>query len=297
MNSLCRRHTIQAVVSIYVTLSLVIAPVAYAVDVVIPDGSTVYLVTLESVVGKKNETAVGDFVRARVWRDVVIDGQIVIKGGTQATTQIASITSRKIFGIKGKMSMSAVETTTVDGQTVYLSGGYNKEGKSRMGVALGVGLLLLWPVLFVPGKAAELPAGTVMDSFTTGSMEVNIPGSEKPRRKINLGSVMSGFSVEVLYDMLMEVEKPKYFDFLITTDLDAPSEFFIDVINNAKVKPLELKVLSVETDEDNAEKSVRANVTIKKLAKQFKKGINTFEVAYDDDGERVAEEIILDIEL
>ncbi len=290
-------RTNQTIVSIFATLSLVIAPIAYAADVVIPDGSTVYLVTLETVVGKKSETAVGDFVRARVWRDVIVDGQIVIKGGTIATTKVASVTNRKIFGIKGKMSLSAVETTTVDGQTVYLSGGYHKEGKSRMGWSLGIGLLLLWPVLFVPGKAAELPAGTIMDSFTSGSIEVNIPGSEKPRRKINLGSVMSGFSVEVLYDMLMEVEKPKYFDFLITTDLDAPSEFSIDVINNAEIKPIELEVLSVEIDEEEEEKTVRANVKIKTLAKKFKKGINTFEVSYDDGGERVAEEIILDIEM
>ena len=90
MSAFCLNRTNQTIVSIFATLSLVIAPVAYAADVVIPDGSTVYLVTLETVVGKKSETAVGDFVRARVWRDVVIDGQIVIKGGTQATTQIAS---------------------------------------------------------------------------------------------------------------------------------------------------------------------------------------------------------------
>lgn len=297
MNAFLSYRRLRVFVSFLVTYSLVLAPVAYAADVVIPDGTTVYLVTLETVVGKKHETAVGDFVRARVWRDVVVDGQIVIKGGTTATIQVASISNRKMFGVKGKMSMSAVETTSVDGQTVYLAGGYKKEGKSRMGLSLGVGLLLLWPVLFVPGKAAELPAGTVMDSFTSGSVDITIADSKKPRRKINLGSIMSGFSVEVLYDMLMEVEKPKYFDFLITTDLDAPSEFTIDVINNANVKPLKLKVLSVETDEDNEEKSVRANVEIKKLAKQFKKGINTFEVSYVDGSERVAEEIILDIEM
>ena len=289
--------TIPTIISIFAALSLVVAPVAYAVEAVIPDGTTVYLSTMQTVIGKKNETAVGDIVRARVWRDVVVDGQIAIKGGTPAVVQVASIKARFIFGIKGKMSLAAIQTSTVDGQTVYLTGGYNKEGKSRMGWSLGLGLLVVWPALFIPGKAAELPTGTVMDSFTSGTLTVNIQGKDKPRTTINLGGIMSGFSVEVLYDLLTDVKKPKFFDFLITTDLDAPSEFSIDVVNNVEIKPIELEILSVETDEENEEKSVRANVRIKALAKKFKKGINTFEVSYVNDGERVSEEVVLQIEI
>jgi hypothetical protein len=128
-------------------------------------------------------------------------------------------------------------------------------------------------------------------------MAVNIKGKDKPRATINLGSLMSGFSVEVLYEQLTEVEKPKYFDFLITTDLPAPSEFSIDVVNNTEIKPIELDVLSVDTNEEDEEASVRANVKIKTLAKKFKKGINTFEVSYLSDGERVSEEVTLQIEM
>ncbi len=286
-----------AALPILVTVSLAIAPVAYAAEAVIPDGTTVYLTTLETVVGKKHETAVGGVVRARVWRDVVADGQVVIKGGAPATVQVSSISGRKIFGIKGKMSLAAIQTTSVDGQTVYLTGGYNKEGKSRMGWSLGLGLLVVWPALFVPGKAAELPTGTVMDSFTSGSVAVNIKGKDKPQATINLGSLMSGFSVEVLYELLAEVKKPKYFDFLITTDLPAPSEFLIDVVNNVEIEPIQLEVLSVEDDEEDEVSSVRTNVKIKTLAKKFKKGINTFEVSYMLDGERVSEEVTLQIEM
>ena len=133
MSAFCLKHTLYIFVSFFVTLSLVIAPVAYTAEAVIPDGTTVYLSTMQTVIGKKHETAVGDIVRARVWRDVVVDGQIVIKGGTPATVQVSSISSRKIFGIKGKMSLAAIQTSCVDGQTVYLTGGYNKEGKSRVG--------------------------------------------------------------------------------------------------------------------------------------------------------------------
>jgi len=293
-----RQHRIiKTLVSILVSLSLAFVPVTYAAEVIIPDGTTVYLSTLETVIGKKSQTAVGDIVPARVWRDVIVDGQIVIKGGTPAVVQVASIKGRFIFGVKGNMSLEAVQTSTVDGQTVYLTGGYKKEGKGRMGWSLGLGLLIVWPALFVPGKAAELPAGTVVDSFTSGSATVNIKDKDKPQATVNLGSIMSGFSVDVLYDMLTKVKKPKYFDFLITTDMDTPSEFSIDVVNSAEITPIDLEILSVKTNKENDKKSVRARVSIKTLAKKFKKGINTFEVSYGHGEDRVSEEVVLQIEI
>lgn len=287
----------QYLICMAVSVSLIIAPTVVFADAIIPDDSTVYLTTIETVIGKKSKTSVGQIVRARVWRDVVVDGQILIRGGTSATVKVSRIKSRGIFGIKGEMSLAAVETTAIDGQTVYLTGGYHKEGGGRMMLSLGIGLLLFWPALFVVGKAAELPEGTVMDSFTIGSVTVATADTNKPTRVINLSSYMSGFDVEVLYEELAKTNKPKKFDFLITAPSDAPDIFVIDRINGKSIEPIELKVLSVVIDEEEEEKAVRVNVSIKKLAKLFKKGINTFEVSYTDDGERVAEEVILQIEI
>ena len=136
-----------------------------------------------------------------------------------------------------------------------------------------------------------------MDSFVMGAKTIAVADSKKPTRSINLSSMMSGFEVEVLYDLLANEKKPKYFDFLITTGLDAPKSFVIDVVNSGEVSPISLGVLSVEEDLAVDERAVRANVSIKTLAKQFRKGINTFEIAYVDDGERVAEEVVLQIEM
>jgi len=287
------RHMICVVVSVCIAL----APTFASADVVIPDDTTVYLATAETVIGKKSKTSVGQVIRARVWRDVVVDGQIVIRGGAPATAKVAHIKNRGMFGIKGEMSLAAVNTTTIDGQTVYLTGGYHKEGGGRMLLSLCIGILLFWPALFVVGKSAELPEGTVMDSFTMGSVTVATDESKKPAQTINLASFMSGFSVEVLYKELTKVKKPKYFDFLITAPSDAPDAFFIDTVNGESVAPIEMKTLSTEVDKENYEKSVRTNVAIKVLAKLFRKGINTFEVSYSDGDERVAEEVVLQIEI
>jgi hypothetical protein len=277
------------------SISLVFVNTFAFAAVTIPDDTMVYLTTTETVIGKKDQATVGQIVPARVWRDVIVDGQIVIKGGTPATTKISSLKTRKIFGIQGKMSLAAIETKTVDGQTVYLTGGYNKEGGGRMLVSLGVGVLLFWPALFVVGKAAELPTGTVMDSFTVGAMTVDLPDEKKAMQSINLGSIMSGLSVEVLYEKLKDEKKPKYFDFLITTDTDVPPAFQIDVVNGEEIEPLPLEVLSTESSDE--EQSTFARVKIKPLIKTFKKGINTFEISCVIEDERVAEEVILQIEI
>ena len=289
--------SIRRIIVVAVSLILVLGPTMAHGDIVIPDDTTVYLTTLETVIGKKSQTSVGQIVRARVWRDVIVDGQIAIKGGTPATAKVSHIKNRGIFGVKGKMSLAAIETTAVDGQKVFLTGGYHKEGGGRMLVSLGIGIILFFPALFVLGKAAELPTGTVMDSFTIGSVAVVTGKTTKPMQTIYLGSFLSGFDVEVLYKELAKEKKPKYFDFLITAPIDAPDQFVIDIINGENTEPIDLNVLSVDVNDEDEEKLIRVNVKIKLLVKRFKKGINTFEISYIDNGERVSEEVILQIEI
>ena len=132
----------------FVSVVLVVTPVVSATPTVIPEGTTVYLSINKTVTSRKKETAVGDLVPAHVWRDVVIDGQVVIKRGARAMSEVASVRNRKILGIKGTVSIVAVKTTTVDGQLVHLTGGYHEEGEGLMVMSLGIGILLTWPILF-----------------------------------------------------------------------------------------------------------------------------------------------------
>ena len=80
-----------------------------------------------------------------------------------------------------------------------------------------------------------------------------------------------------------------------TVPESAPEKFIIDSINGVEIKAMKMKTVSVDQRED--EKDVRTRIKIKPLAKQFKKGINRFDVSYvDEEGVRQASEIILDIE-
>lgn len=260
----------------------------------IPPDTRVYLETKEVLIGKKGQVSAGQMVRCQVWRDVLIDGEVVIAAGTPAMAKVDSFKTRKVAGIKGKMTLAALETESVDHQNIQLAGGYNKEGKGRIAMAASLSALVAWPLIFIPGKAAELPDGTVFDAYTTQRIAI---GTQEERRPpvIDLTGTLSSFEVAVLYDELAKQEKPKNFDFLITAPSDAPESFVIDRINGAPTKPVELEVVSVSKSDQTS--SVRASAKIKVLAKRFKKGINTMEVAYlDSAGERRAAEVILDLQ-
>jgi len=253
----------------------------------VPANTRVYLVTKTEIVAKRKLYDVGDTIPVEVWRDVFVDGFFVIKAGTPATLRVDSIKGRNVVGIRGNVGFSAVDTNAVDGQTIQLGGGYNKKGTGRVALSATLGALVFWPALFIPGGVPRFPAGTIFDAYTDGSYSIASTGQEWPVVRIGPPDV---FTVEVAYEKLSATDKPGDFEFILYA-VAGDRDFFIDSINGEPVKPLALQTLPMEGGH------VRASVAIKKLSKQFRRGINRFEVAYaDDSGERVASEVVLEIE-
>ena len=268
--------------------------IAIAGTVDLTNDVRVYIETKESLVAKGDQVQQGQTVRAKVWKDVMVDGHVVIAAGTPVVARVDQIKKRKIAGVKGSMAISALETTSSDGQEVQLSGGYQKEGKSRVGLSVSLAVLVFLPLIFIPGKAAELPAGTVFDAYVDRNMKVEV-GEIVKSKKINLSEFNSDISAELLYDRLTAVEKPKYFEFEITVDDDATRKFAIVGINSKPIKPIKLENTSEATDDD--EVIVTSRVKIKTLVKQFAKGINTIEIAINEPGETASTTMIVDIEI
>jgi hypothetical protein len=248
---------------------------AYAAGVQLPAETRVYVETKQDLIGKGDQVTEGQSVNAAVWRDVVVNGHVLIAAGAPVVTKVDMLKKRQIAGVKGQMTLGAYETQSVDGQLIQLSGGYHKEGKSRMALSITLGVLLILPI-FIPGKAAELPTGTVFDSYVDNDWGVET-GDTMPIRKIDLSYIDSDLSAELLYAKLEEQEKPKYFEFQITTTQGASIEFFIDRINSEAIKPLELKNISESVEGE--ELLINAQIKIKALLKKFEKGINTIEIA------------------
>ena len=162
-----------------------------------------------------------------------------------------------------------------------------------MALSITLGVLFILPIL-IPGKAAELPAGTVFDAYVDRSSHIDV-GNASIARTIDLSFLGLDIEAELLYDKLEEQEKPKYFEFEITVPTDASREFVIDRINSEVINPLKLKNISETIEDDEA--VVNAQIKIKTLAKKFVKGINSIEISSVSGDERVSAKLIINIEI
>jgi len=267
--------------------------VAFADTIRLPANTRVFAETTQDLIGKRGQAEQGQFVRAKVWRDVVVNGHVLIAAGSPVMAKVDSVKHRNIAGVKGTMTVGAYETESVDGQVIQLHGGYHKDGKSRMALSITLGVLFIIPIL-IPGKAAELPAGTVFDASVDNNWQVEV-GATTGTRKINLSYMDSEISAELLYEKFEGQEKPKYFEFQIIVPQDASRSFVIDRINSEAIKPLKLS--NVSENFEGVELVVNAQIKIKTLLKKFAKGINTIEIASIEGDERVATKLTIDIEI
>jgi len=269
------------------------AQVAFAAGAKLSANTRVYVETTQGLIGKRGKAQEGQSVGAKIWKDVVVNGHVLIAAGAPVIAKVDAVKHRNIAGVKGTMTVGAYETESVDGQAIQLSGGYNKDGKSRMALSITLGVLFILPI-FIPGKAAELPAGTIFDANVDTDRQIDV-GASAGTQKIDLSYMDSDISAELLYEKFEGQEKPKYFEFQISVPQDTSTAFVIDRINSEAIIPLRLKTISENIEDD--ELVVNAQIKIKKLLKKFAKGINTIEIANIDSEERIATKLIIDIEI
>lgn len=248
------------------------------------------------VSGKRGDAEVGEKVRCSVWRDVIHEHVVFIKAGTPALCKVEKISHANVAGIKGKLSIGALETKAVDDQVVQLDGGYNKEGKSRMALAISLGAILFLPLIFIPGKAAQLPDGTVFDAFTGPNTTILVEATAPAARLVNLSKLTGGFSADVDYEHLASQESPKIFRLNISSDEALPETFTVDTVNGSRIdSPIPVTIVTRDSTADGS--TVVGEIAVKPLAKKFQQGINRFEIAYMDGSERVATEVVLNIQI
>lgn len=276
--------------------SFLLTSLAAADPLTVPANTRVYIQTDEFISGKKGTTHPGDVIRASIWRDVVVDGQTVIAAGTPVIVKVDDFKKARFAGLKGKISLGAYETTLIDGTPISLGGGLYKEGKGRMALSITLAAVVFIPLIFIKGKAARLPEGTVFDAHFAETITFDAPGYTNTSwtgAAFDLSE--SKLKAEVLYGELETQQEPEIFAFAIEAPKGSKGTFVIDRVNGKRIKPVAIKTQSTGLVRNT--ELWRGEVKIKALSKQFKKGINTFQIATEIEGKRVAREIVLDIEI
>ncbi len=247
---------------------------SYAKQIIIPGGTQVYLELSELVTSKRGENNVGEIIRASVWRNVVVDGHIVIKAGAQAVGRITEIKRRNIAGKKGQLKIAAISARAINGDNILLDGGYHEKGKSR--VALSVVLFLfVWPFIFIPGKNAELGPGNVFDSEVQDDIAIDVTGS-RPVLKLDM-SDEGEFYADVMYDTIDLEKKLKFLPIEIKQCGKQITNPRVVTVNGELLKnPIDMEIESI-VEEDDCSIAI-TKLKFKTLIKQFQLGINRFEV-------------------
>jgi hypothetical protein len=83
------------------------AQVAYAAGVKLSTNTRVYVETTEGLIGKRGQAEEGQSVRAKIWRDVLVNEQVLIAAGAPVIAKVDAVKHRNIAGVKGTMTVGA----------------------------------------------------------------------------------------------------------------------------------------------------------------------------------------------
>lgn len=249
----------------------------HAKQIVVPAGTQVYLEPSEIITSKRGENDAGEIIRASVWRNVVVDGHVVIKAGAPAVGRISEIKRRNIAGKKGQLKIQAISARGVHGEDVLLDGGYHEEGKSRVALSVTLFLLVAWPLIFIPGKNAEMGPGNVFDGEVQDDTLIDL-GDAKPVIRLALDND-SEFTADVLYEAIDTEKKLKKLPLHLKQcgkEINAPR---VVTVNGKLIDdPIDIQLIEVVHEEQTGCSTAEGELEFKKLTKQFQLGINRFDV-------------------
>lgn len=133
---------------------LMITACAQAAGVELPIGTPVALETVGELSSRSQVK--GDIVPLRVASDVLVQGALVVRAGTEAVAQVVDAQAKGAMGMSGRIVIRPLYAK-VGGRIVRLSGQATDAGSVTAGAVLGT-VALAMPVF--TGRSATIPAGT-----------------------------------------------------------------------------------------------------------------------------------------
>jgi hypothetical protein len=143
-------------------------------QVTIPDGTRVAVQALEGV--SSESAKMGQTIRFEVVRDVMVNGNVVIKAGAPAIGEVLKAESKRAVGREGTLWVGIRYATAVDGTHVPRRASLEEKGEERFGLSIALGVVLCPLFLLMKGKEAAIPAGTAYPVFVERPVHVTVGG-------------------------------------------------------------------------------------------------------------------------
>lgn len=144
-----------------------------AEQVEIPVGTLVTLSLTKELTTK--DAPVGTTVFLNVTQDVVVKGKVVIKAAAIGTATVANAKDAGYLGTPGQLGITLISVQGIDGTQVPVAGNRMVEASSSTVASAGLSLFICPLFVFMKGKEATLPAGTLFEARTNGTVTVTIP--------------------------------------------------------------------------------------------------------------------------
>jgi hypothetical protein len=160
-----------------------------------------------------------------------------------------------------------------------------------MALSITLAVVVFIPLIFIKGKQAKLPPGTVFDAEMNAQTTVRIPDSEPARV---WPAPAKALEVDVLYGILEQQAEGKIvaLPLEIKRDGEPVYEARVTHVNEKEVNPIPVAIGDVSKVGDRTWVAT-ASVALKPLGRHFTPGVNRFVV--ESDG--LSDEVIFDLEL
>lgn len=137
----------------------------------IEEGTIILLKSLSII--SSNTSMDGESIDFYCAENIVVDNKIIIKKNSKVTGRIESSEKSRSLGKEGSLKIIFNYISAIDGQNIPISGVYNYvKGDNKSGTAVGLSFVFSPLFLFVKGKEANIPIGSLIEVYTT--QEINI---------------------------------------------------------------------------------------------------------------------------
>lgn len=106
----------------------------------------------------------GDTVKFTVLQPVKVNGDVLIKSGTEVLAQVVKKKNNFILGIPGEIQLDNFRIYTNDNEIIRLRGSVIDKGDGRYWAHIG--WFFLFPLLFIKGNDGKIQANTTHTLFT-----------------------------------------------------------------------------------------------------------------------------------